>query len=254
MKFPLVMYLSRSRVAALPSKKKRRPWFSLDRLKASLDIGLAPKISVSGEWSKNAMGGPQSHGEWPPAEAPNLVTEMESILSANGRIGGAEDLQKGNAFPTYRVSGLLKLLGDWDLNRLLTELGPSFPTQIIAFGTDQRFELFLSSDNLIGVRNLGGSRYFNHSATSLLLRFAAGPGYPITGLFTAEPAPDGSIALRSLYFVSFWEALRPWATDYAPLLEGLDESVRAAYVPSSEQGIDARLPFPENNTPVSNGE
>lgn len=114
MGFPLVMYLSRSKTVSIwPELGRKDAESGWQGIKSSLNLSLSPKFDIGAEWKKRKdQPAPMRDGNmpWPPYKALEIAIAIENLLRKSRSVGTmAEFLTGAFAYPTYKLSGLLKL-------------------------------------------------------------------------------------------------------------------------------------------------
>lgn len=206
MGFPIIMYLSRSKIG--------RFWENTDEqkslvssIKSNLSLSLNPKLDIETEFKReDKIEIPRVKGSdnWPPYESLEIALSMEKQLKKNNQIGTMEDfINKNFVYLCYKLRG--KLFIDQNLKQEhFGEIRSHGINGILVLeGTDKKISVDISYENIAGMsfRNEtwevweSGARHFFRGARSI--------GYDLIGLFTYEGKSDEYFAdCGILYFAS----------------------------------------------------
>lgn len=210
MGWPFIMYLSRAKtVAVWPELEQMKGTYSLEDVKASVNLSLSPKLDVVGQWKKTKETDPPARDRvsyWPPREALQLAVTIEDALRKRKAVGSAPDfLSAGPSFPCYKLQGKLTL--DKRSCDLEEAFGPRrlnthcLTGHLLLYDSDVRISLVLSLESVAGVTKQSDTWNVEESGTHYFLERATGDGAPIFGLFMYQGQTDaGEHSCGIVYF------------------------------------------------------
>lgn len=211
MGFPIIMYLSRSKVGRFWENNEQKS--IITGIKSYLNLSINPQLSIETEFKKkDKIEIPRVKGSeyWPPYESLEIATSIEKQLKKNNQIGTMNDfLNKNLIYPCYKLKGKLFMDEVYDefyrSYRSIKRHGAN--GLLVLDGTDKKVLIDISFENIAGmsydinnecweVWESGANHFFGDATTR---------GYDLIGLFTYESESDEYFAnCGILYFASMF--------------------------------------------------
>lgn len=206
MGFPIIMYLSRSKVGRFWENKKKQKSL-ISSIKSNLSLSLNPEFSIETEFKKDdKIDIPRVKGSetWPPYESLEIALSLEKQLKKNKKIGTMEDFINNNLiYPCYKLKG--KLFIDKANEYMFYEDIATHGINgiLVLEGTKKKVLVDISYENIAGMSFRDGHWSVWESGAIHFFRGASSKGYDLIGLFTYEGESDKYYAdCGIIYFAS----------------------------------------------------
>lgn len=206
MGFPIIMYLSRSKVGRFWENKNRQKSL-ISGIKSNLSLSLKPELSIETEFKKKdkiEIPKVSESSDWPPYKSLDIALSMEKQLRKNHQIGTMDDLLNRNLiYPCYKLKG--KLFIDKESEELLHRdiKGYGINGVLVLEGTEKKILVYMSYENIAGMSFRNEQWEIWESGAIHFFRDIHSRGYDLIGLFTYEGESDKYFAdCGILYFAS----------------------------------------------------
>lgn len=206
MGFPIIMYLSRSKVGRFWENGNRQKSL-ISGIKSNLSLSLNPGLSIETEFKKKdkiEIPKVSESSDWPPYESLEIALSMEKQLRKKNQIGTMNDLINNNIiYPCYKLKGKL-FIAEENGDILHTHMkGHGINGVLVLEGTDKKILVYMSYENIAGVSFRNEQWEVWESGAMFFFRDIYSRGYDLIGIFTYEGESDKYFAnCGILYFAN----------------------------------------------------
>lgn len=197
MGFPIIMYLSNSKIERFWDRKNG---VTVSQINPSISFNPSLKIDFQTEFEKS---GGNKRNMWPPRDSLDIVIKMEQRLLNDHQIGNADDFLNGKPFLCYKMKGKIYI----DRENLHVNLGKIIGHGVegifVPNGTDEKVLIGISYENIAGLSYEDGNWHAWESGAFHFFEDSRRRGYDAIGLFTYEGEAEGCFARCGIvYFAS----------------------------------------------------